>query len=53
MFPGILIKIKEKIRRREYVVTSHARIEMNIDNFTIYDIERGVLTGDILERRKK
>ena len=41
-----------KIRKREYVVTVHARREMIDDSFTIYDIERGLLTGEILERQK-
>ena len=52
MYTRILMRIREKIRRRKYVVTFYARIEMNDDNFTIYDIERGVLTGKILERQR-
>ncbi len=52
MFKRVLIRIREKIRRSEYVVTEHARKEMLDDNFTVYDIERGILTGEILERQK-
>ncbi|HIE28212.1 TPA: DUF4258 domain-containing protein [Candidatus Poribacteria bacterium] len=44
--------MREKVRRREYVVTSHARKEMNDDGLTIYDVERGILTGEIIERQQ-
>ena len=40
--------MREKIRRNEYVVTLHARKEMNDDNFSIFDVERGILTGAIV-----
>jgi hypothetical protein len=33
-------------------MTLHAEEEMNEDGLTIYDIERGILTGQILERQK-
>ena len=33
-------------------MTHHARKEMNADGFTIYDVERGILTGEILERQR-
>ena len=33
-------------------MTYHARKEMNEDGFTIYDVERGILTGEILERQR-
>jgi hypothetical protein len=46
------MNIREKVRSREYVVTYHARIEMNNDNLSIFDVERGVLNGSILERQK-
>jgi len=44
--------MKEKIRRREYVMTPHARKEMNSDDLTIYDVECGILSGEIMERQK-
>ena len=44
--------MRQKVHERQYVMTYHARKEMNEDEFTIYDIERGILTGDILERQK-
>ena len=52
MFKRILKRMREKVRRREYVVTQHARKEMNADDLTIYDVERGILTGEILERQQ-
>ena len=33
-------------------MTYHARKEMNEDGLTIYDVERGILTGEILERQR-
>ena len=52
MLERILKRIREKVRLREYVVTHHARKEMREDRFTIYDVERGIFSGDILERQK-
>ena len=39
MHKNILLHMREKIRRNEYVVTLHARKEMNDDNFSIFDVE--------------
>jgi len=47
-----LREFRERIRTREYVLTLHAEEEMNEDGFTILDVERGVLTGDVLERQR-
>lgn len=44
--------MREKVRKRQYVMTRHARKEMNEDGLTIYDVERSILTGKILERQK-
>ncbi len=52
MFKRILIRMREKIRKNEYVVTSHARKEMNDEDFSVFDLESGILTGEILERQK-
>lgn len=52
MFGRILKRMQEKVRTRQYIVTRHARKEMNDDELTIYDVERGILTGKILERQK-
>jgi len=52
MFERILKRMRKKIRKRQYVMTLHAEEEMNSDDLTIYDVERGLLTGEILERQK-
>lgn len=52
MFERILKRIREKVRKRQYVMTLHAEEEMNDDGLTIYDIESGILSGHILERQK-
>ena len=44
--------MQEKIRTRQYVMTLHAEEEMNDDGLSIFDIERGILTGQIIERQK-
>ena len=52
MFPRILKLCREKVLSREYIIPIHALDELQNDNLTIYDIERGILTGNILERQK-
>ena len=52
MHERFLKRFREKIRTREYVMTVHAEEEMTEDGFTIYNVERGVLTGNILERQR-
>jgi hypothetical protein len=52
VFEHILKRMREKVRNRQYVMTLHAEEEMNDDGLTIYDVERGILTGEILERQK-
>jgi hypothetical protein len=52
MFEKILRQMREKITAQEYVMTVHAEEEMSDDDLTIYDIEEGILTGEILERQK-
>lgn len=44
--------MREMIRKRAFVMTLHAEKEMDADDFTIFDIERGILTGQILERQR-
>lgn len=52
MHERFLKHFRDKIRARAYVMTVHAEEEMTQDDFTIYDIERGILTGRILERQR-
>lgn len=52
MFDKILRLIREKVSNQLYVMTLHAEEEMEDDDFIIYDIEQGILTGEILESQK-
>lgn len=52
MFPRILRRMREKIRTRQYVMTLHAEAEMDEDGLTVYDVERAILTGEILDRQR-
>ena len=52
MFERILKKIKELIKNRDYIVTTHADEEMTEDELSIYDVESVVLSGEILEKQR-
>ncbi len=52
MFAKIRDRMREKIRNLEYVMTIHAEEEMENDNLSIFDVENGILTGEIVERQK-
>jgi len=52
VYNRILKQIQEKVRIRQYVMTLHAEEEMDHDGLTIFDIEHGLLTGEIIERQK-
>jgi hypothetical protein len=47
----MLRQMREKIRTRQYVMTLHGEEEMDDDGFTIFDVERAILTGKIAERQ--
>jgi hypothetical protein len=51
VYERILKQMREKIRTRQYVMTLHAEEEMDEDGLTIFDVERGILTGKIVERQ--
>ncbi|MBF0352281.1 MAG: DUF4258 domain-containing protein [SAR324 cluster bacterium] len=44
--------MRDKIRFREYIMTTHAEEEMDDDNLTIFDVENVLLTGRIIEHQK-
>ncbi len=44
--------MREKVRTRQYVMTLHAEEEMNDDELSIFDVERAILTGEIIERQR-
>lgn len=52
MFDRILKRMRQKVRTRQYVMTLHAEEEMDDDGLRIFDVERVILTGEILERQK-
>ena len=52
MFDRFLKRMQEKIRTQQYIMTIHAEEEMAADNLTIFDIERGILSGKIIERQQ-
>jgi hypothetical protein len=52
MFERILKLMREKIRKKEYIMTLHAEEEMSNDDLTIYEVESGILSGQIVEGQK-
>lgn len=48
-----LNRMRDKIRRREYVMTLHAEEEMDEDGLTIFDVESVILTGEIIDRQRE
>jgi len=52
VFDRVLKQIRERIRTRQYVMTLHAEEEMDDDGLSVFDVERGMLTGEIVERQK-
>lgn len=52
MFESVLRQMRERIRKKEYVMTLHAEEEMDEDGLTIFDVEGIILTGEILERQR-
>lgn len=51
MYNRILRQMREKIRLHQYAMTLHAEEEMSEDGFTVFDVERAILTGEIVERQ--
>jgi hypothetical protein len=51
MYARILKRMQEKIRTRQYVMPLHAEEEMDDDELSIFDVERGILAGQIVERQ--
>jgi uncharacterized protein DUF4258 len=48
-----LNRMRDKIRRREYVMTLHAEEEMDEDGLTIFDVESVILTGAMSDRQRE
>lgn len=52
MSPRILSRIRRPVLGQQYIVTIHADDEMSADDLTVQDLERIVLTGEIVERQR-
>ncbi len=52
MHDRMLLRMREAIRTRNYIMTLHAEEEMDDDDLSIFDIERIILTGTIIEQQK-
>ena len=52
VFERILYRVRQSIRSNAYVLTLHADDEMDEEELTIFDVERAILTGEILERQR-
>ena len=52
MFDQILERMRKLVRYGEYVVTAHALEAMEDDALTVFDVERCVMTGAIIERQR-
>lgn len=44
--------MRELVRTSHYVMTVHGHEEMGADHLTVFDVERCILTGEIVERQK-
>ena len=52
MFRRVLERMRELVRTNRYVLTLHAAEEMEADGFTVYDVERCVLSGEHVRRQR-
>ena len=52
MHGRILKRMRELVRRRRYVMTTHADEEADEDGLRVIDVESVILTGAIVERQK-
>ena len=52
LYPRILERLRNRIRERRYVVTLHALDEMDEDALSVFDVERAILTGEVIERQR-
>ena len=50
MFDRALKRMQERVSRRQYLVTLHAREDMEDDELSVFDIEQCLQTGEIVAR---
>jgi hypothetical protein len=44
--------MRELVRRGSYVMTTHADEEADADEFSVFDVESAMLTGEIVGRQR-
>lgn len=52
MFERVLERMRKLVRNSQYVLTLHGQDAMEDDELTIFDVERCLLTGSIVERQR-
>jgi len=52
VFERILERMRHLVRDRQYVLTTHGQDAMEDDELTMFDVERCVLAGRIVERQR-
>ena len=52
MYEGILRRMRDLVLDQQYVMTYHARQEMNEDGLSVFDVEQGIITGEVVERQR-
>jgi len=52
VYQRILTEIREKVRLRQYIMTLHTEEQVSDDDLSIFDLERWILTGNIIEQQK-
>ena len=45
-------RLRDSVRRGDYVMTLHAEEEMSGDRLTVFDMESAILTGKIVQRQR-
>jgi len=51
LYDKVLWQFKKCVRENKFIVTLHADEELDEDKLSIFDIERAILTGNIVERQ--
>jgi hypothetical protein len=50
VFERVLERMRKLVRNSQYVLTLHGQDAMEDDELTLFDVERCLLTGSIVER---
>ena len=52
MHERIFKQVRQLVLERRYVITLHAYDEMAADSFALWDVESGLLNGEVLEQQR-